>query len=187
MILLRLFYEFFKVGLFSVGGGLATLPFLSELGAKTSWFTQSDIADMLAVSESTPGPIGINMASNVGFTVAGVPGVICATLGLVAPSLIVILILMGIIKKYSDSPAVKAVFYGLRPASLALITAALVGVVRLALINFGLLRSDFLGAFDYKSILLAAAVYFAMKKIKLHPIVFILASAAVGIIFNFSR
>jgi chromate transporter len=78
MIYLRLFFEFFKTGLFSVGGGMATIPFLSRMADKTGWFTQAQLADMVAVSESTPGPIGVNMASYVGFTTAGVPGVIVA-------------------------------------------------------------------------------------------------------------
>ena len=90
MIYLRLFWEFFKVGLFSVGGGLATLPFLYSLGAKTGWFSTADVANMLAVSESTPGPIGVNMATYVGFDCGGVLGGVVATLGLVTPSVIVI-------------------------------------------------------------------------------------------------
>ena len=92
MIYLRLFYEFFKTGLFAIGGGLATLPFLSDMADRTGWFTHAQLADMLAVSESTPGPIGVNMATYVGFTTGGVGGALVATLGLVAPSIIVILI-----------------------------------------------------------------------------------------------
>ena len=79
MIFLRLFYEFFKAGLFAVGGGLATLPFLQDIADKTGWYTQAQLADMIAVSESTPGPIGVNMATYVGFTVGGVPGAVIAT------------------------------------------------------------------------------------------------------------
>ena len=81
MIYLRLFWEFFKTGLFAIGGGMATLPFLHDIGEATGWFTQAQLMNMLAVSESTPGPIGINMATYVGFTVAGVPGAVIATLG----------------------------------------------------------------------------------------------------------
>ena len=92
MILLRLFWEYFKVGLFAVGGGLATFPFLKELGARTGWFTQAQLADMLAVSESTPGPIGVNMATYVGYHIAGIPGAVVATLGLIAPSVIIMLV-----------------------------------------------------------------------------------------------
>ena len=91
----RLFWEFFKTGLFAVGGGLATLPFLQDMADRTGWFTHAQLADMLAVSESTPGPIGVNMATYVGFTTGGVGGALVATLGLVAPSVIVILIVGG--------------------------------------------------------------------------------------------
>ena len=124
MIYLELIYRFFLTGLFSVGGGLATLPFLYEMSNTTHWFSHADIADMIAVSESTPGAIGINMATYAGFKTAGVPGGICATVGLAAPSIIIILIIAQFLKKFRDSKAVNRVFYGLRPASIAMITAA---------------------------------------------------------------
>ena len=91
MILLRLYFEFFKTGLFAVGGGLATIPFLRDISAATGWFTDTDLTTMIAVSESTPGPIGVNMATYVGFQTAGVPGSVIATLGLITPSIIIIL------------------------------------------------------------------------------------------------
>ena len=106
-ILLILFYEFFKVGLFAVGGGLATIPFLSAMGEKLSWFTYAELADMIAISESTPGPMGINMATYVGYEVAsqnginGILGAVTATLGEVAPSIIVIMIIANFLKKYA--------------------------------------------------------------------------------------
>ena len=123
MIYLRLFYEFFKVGLFSVGGGLATVPFLTDIAERTGWFTAGDLANMLAISESTPGPIGVNMATYVGFHTGGIPGGIIATLGLITPAVIVITIIVGFLKKFRESRVVDSVFYGLRPASTALITA----------------------------------------------------------------
>lgn len=115
MIYLRLFFEFFKVGLFSVGGGLATIPFLSDMGARTGWFTAGNLANMIAISESTPGPMGVNMATYVGFHTSGVLGGIVATLGLICPAIIVIAIIAGFLKKFRESRAVDAVFYGLRP------------------------------------------------------------------------
>ena len=93
MIYLRLFYEFFKAGLFAVGGGMATLPFLYDISDSTGWFTHSQLADMIAVSESTPGPIGVNMATYVGYTTGGIPGAVIATLGIITPSIIIILII----------------------------------------------------------------------------------------------
>ena len=92
MIYLRLFYAFFKTGLFSIGGGLATLPFLYEMAEKYSWFTEEDIANMLAIAESTPGPIGVNMATYVGIQTGGILGGFWATFALVLPSFIIILL-----------------------------------------------------------------------------------------------
>ena len=133
MILLRLFLEFCKVGLFSIGGGLATIPFLTDLGERTGWFTSGQLADMIAVSESTPGPLGVNMATYVGYTVGsqqlggvgmGVVGAIVSTLGLIFPSIVVILIIGYFLKRFRDSKIVDSALYGLRPASVALISAA---------------------------------------------------------------
>lgn len=91
MIYLQLFYEFFKAGLFAVGGGLATLPFLHEISEKTGWFSIAELMDMIAVSESTPGPIGVNMATYAGFSTAGILGSLAATIGLVFPSVVIII------------------------------------------------------------------------------------------------
>ena len=188
---LRLFWEFFKTGLFAVGGGLATLPFMYDISDKTGWFTHSMLADMVAVSESTPGPIGVNMATYVGFVTGGVPGAVVATVGLVTPSVIVILLIARVLKVFRENQYVDAGFYGLRPCSIGLIAAAGVLVVKLALFNTELYAST--GAiadlFNVKALILAAVLLAAtrcIKKLKgLHPIVFILASAAIGIVFSF--
>ncbi len=188
---LRLFWEFFKTGLFAVGGGLATLPFMYDISDKTGWFTHSMLADMVAVSESTPGPIGVNMATYVGFVTGGVPGAVIATVGLVTPSVIVILLIARVLKAFRENQYVDAGFYGLRPCSIGLIAAAGVLVVKLALFNTELYAST--GAiadlFNVKALILAAVLLAAtrcIKKLKgLHPIVFILASAVIGIVFSF--
>lgn len=185
MILLRLFYEFFKIGLFSVGGGMATIPFLYDLSDRFGWFTAADLTDMIAVSESTPGPIGINMATYCGFNVAGIPGAIIATIGLILPSIIIIIIIAMLLNKFRTS-AVDSVFYGLRPASVGLIAAAGFEVVKISLFNLGVKVSGFLEYFNFKSILLAVILFFAMKKYKLHPLIYIAISAVIGIVFNFS-
>ena len=138
MILLQLFWEFFKTGLFAIGGGLATVPFLQDISAKTGWYTAGQLADMIAVSESTPGPMGVNMATYVGFTVGsqelggpvmGIVAAIIATLGLVAPSVIVIMIVAYFLKRFRSSKLVDGALYGLRPASVALISAAGVDMI----------------------------------------------------------
>ena len=191
MILLRLFWEFFKTGLFAVGGGMATLPFLQEMGASTGWFTAGQLADMVAVSESTPGPIGVNMATYVGFTTAGIGGAVIATLGLVTPSVIIILIIAALLRNFRNNRYVDAAFYGLRPASSGLITAALLSLIAIALLHVDLFREtgNLLDLVDLKSLILAAVLLVLTRWVKptkkLHPIVFILASAVIGTVFSF--
>lgn len=188
MIFLRLFYEFFKTGLFAVGGGLATLPFLSDMAEATGWFTQAQLADMVAVSESTPGPIGVNMATYVGFTTAGIPGAIVATLGLITPSVIVIMVIAVFLRSFRDNRYVSAAFYGLRPASSGLIAAAGISVCGIALLNTG--AGLGLALFNWKALALAAVLLVLTRYVKatkkLHPVVFILFSAVVGIVFKFA-
>ena len=191
MIFLRLFWEFFKTGLFAVGGGMATLPFLYDISARTGWFTTAQLADMIAVSESTPGPIGVNMATYVGFLTAGIPGAIVATLGLVAPSILVILVVARVLAAFRQNKYVDAAFYGLRPCSVGLIAAAGVLVLRVALLNTALFAETgaILDLFNWKAIALAAVLLvltrFVKKTKKLHPIFFILASAIAGIVLSF--
>lgn len=186
MILLRLFYEFFKTGLFAIGGGLATLPFLADMADRTGWFTQAQLADMLAVSESTPGPIGVNMATYVGFETAGLPGAVIATLGLVTPSIIVILIIAGFLKAFRTNRYVDAAFYGLRPASTAMVASAGISVVLLALVDTA---ATGLSMLRWRELALAAVILVLTRWVpvtkKLHPILFIAASAVVGVVLKF--
>ncbi len=186
MIYLRLFCEFFKTGLFAVGGGMATLPFLYDISDRTGWFTHAQLADMVAVSESTPGPIGVNMATYVGFLTGGVGGAAVATLGLVAPSFLVILIVSAFLRRFRDSKYVNGAFYGLRPASTAMILAALVLVAKATFLPDGTLA-----LLDWRLLALAAALLVltdCVKKTKdLHPIVFILGSAVVGVVLRLAE
>ena len=119
MIYLELFLRFFQTGLFSVGGGLATLPFLYEISNQTHWFSHADIADMIAISESTPGAIGINMSTYAGYITGGIFGGVLATLSLAMPSVIIILIIARLLEKFENNPYVTKAFYGLRPASMS--------------------------------------------------------------------
>ena len=186
MIYLKLFFEFFKAGLFAVGGGLATLPFLEDISERTGWYTRAQLADMLAVSESTPGPIGVNMATYVGFETAGIPGALCATFGLVLPSFIIILLVVKVLEKFRTNRYVESAFYGLRPASVAMVASAGLGVAAMALLD---LDAAGLSVFRWKELALAAVILvltrFVPKVKKFHPIVFIALSAAVGIAFAF--
>lgn len=192
MIYLQLFWEFFKVGLFAVGGGMATLPFLAHMGEATGWFTQSQLMNMLAISESTPGPVGINMATYVGFTTAGVPGAIAATVGEVTPSIVVILIIAALLQQFRQSKYVQFAFYGLRPASTGLIGAACLGVILETLVNFTALSTkgvNWAGLFNWRGLALAGALLVFTDWVKptkkWHPIVFIAISAVVGVVFRF--
>ncbi|MCI5485708.1 MAG: chromate transporter [Clostridiales bacterium] len=196
MILLQLFWEFFKTGLFAIGGGLATVPFLQDISAKTGWYTAGQLADMIAVSESTPGPMGVNMATYVGFTVGsqelggpvmGIVAAITATLGLVAPSVIVIMIVAYFLKRFRSSKLVDGALYGLRPASVALISAAGVDIVLIAVLRVDSIYQVAQAALSWKALVLAALVYVSthIKKLKnLHPIWFIAASAVIGVVLK---
>ncbi len=190
MIYLRLFWEFFKVGLFSVGGGLATLPFLYSLGAKTGWFSTADVANMLAVSESTPGPIGVNMATYAGFDCAGVLGGVVATLGLVTPSVIVIVLIAMALQAFRTNKYVDAAFYTLHPASTGLIAAAGWSVFALVLVNLDAYRASYQLAdlLQWKNLILFAVIWVLTNLVKplkkLHPVVFLALAAVVGIVFR---
>lgn len=189
MLYLRLFAEFFCTGLFSVGGGLATIPFLQDIGQRTGWFTSHELANMIAISESTPGPMGINMATYVGFTSAGIPGSVIAVLGLITPSIIVIMIVATVLRRFRDSKYVNALFYGLRPASTGLIAAASWSVITISLLDIAGWQTDgqLLTLFNWRCILVAVAI-FVLTRLKftkkLHPVVWILLSAAAGVLFQ---
>lgn len=190
MIYLKLFWEFFQTGLFAVGGGMATIPFLYDISDKTGWFSHQDLANMIAVGESTPGPIGVNMATYVGYvtglahggTATAILCAVTATMGLVLPSLIVILIVAAMLKRFKSSPLVQKVFYGLRPASTGMIAAAGISVTVANLLD----SATF--SINWNGLLLAVVLWVLTNKVsktkKLHPIVFIGFSALVGIVFS---
>ena len=164
MILLRLFYEFFKTGLFSVGGGMATIPFLQHMGETTGWFTNQDLTTMIAVSESAPGPLGV-----------------------ITPGAILILIIAGFLQKFRSNRSVEAVFAGLRPASTALIAAAGLSVAYSVFTASDALSPNSFPAIQWTAVVLTLAMFAAMKWTplkKLHPIAFIAAGAAAGILLQ---
>jgi chromate transporter len=176
VIFLQLFWEFFKTGLFAVGGGMATVPFLFDISSRTGWFTASELANMIAISESTPGPIGVNMATYVGFETAGILGGLVATFGLVLPSIIIIVIISCLLSRFSENPIVKTVFKYLRPAVIGLLLYALWQLIPLTFLDAS------------KKILVLPVVAFAalffccQKWKKVHPIIWIGVGAVFGII-----
>ncbi len=180
---LLLIYEFFKTGLFSVGGGLATLPFLYQMGETYGWFTQQDVANMLAISESTPGPIGVNMATYVGIQVGGILGGLAATLALVAPSILVIILVASMLNRFSENRFVRNTMKCLRPVSVGLVAAAVVSVFEAALINTDALFAGQWALVTSWGALATFAVLLAvnLKWRKLHPVVLVLVGAVAGI------
>ena len=183
----ELFTTFFKIGSFTFGGGYAMVALLEhEFVEQKQWVSREEFLDMVAIAESTPGPIGVNMATYVGFITCGIPGAIISTLGLVTPSVIVILIIAAFLKAFRHNRYVEAAFYGLRPASTAMVAAAGLSVVAITLLNTG---AAGLAIVNWKALALAAVILVLTRWVKptkgLHPIVFILASAVVGVVFNF--
>lgn len=198
MLYLQLFLEFCRAGLFAIGGGMATLPFLYDISDRTGWFTYAQLTDMVAISESTPGPIGVNCATYVGYTAGaaqfgmpgGILGGVIATLGLIFPALVVIIVISKILSKFADNRWVGYVFFGFRAASVAMIAAACLAVAKISVLNIdAYTASGMLSAlFNWKGLILAAVllVLTRIKKLnKLHPGFYILGSAIIGVIFAF--
>ena len=182
MTILLMCLEFFKTGLLSVGGGLATLPFLYEMADRYPWFTRAQLGDMIAVSASTPGPMGVNMATYAGYTAFGVPGAVLATFSLVLPSILVILIVSRFLQRFQDSVLVKRILSGLRPASVGLIAAAGFGILKLALqIDPG---ADMWISWKALGTGLVLAGLYAVFGKKAHPILFIGLGAAAGLVMG---
>jgi len=182
-VFLDLFIEFFQIGLFAVGGGPATIPFLMDIPERHDWYTRADVVSMLAVSESTPGPIGINMATYAGYSAAGFAGGIAATFSLVLPSLIVIVLVAKILEKFSSNPYVKSAFSGIRPVVTGLIATAVYSIFQTAMFT------DSEGNFQLPVFsLLLCAVFFVlmnMKKFKkIHPFFWMASGAFIGIVLK---
>lgn len=163
--------EFFKIGLFAVGGGLVTVPFLYDLTEQYDWFTAKELTDMIAVSQSTPGPVGINMATYAGYKAAGVWGSLLTTLSLVTPSVIVVYLISKILTKWKDNPNVLRVLGGIRPAVLALILFAGWDIAKESIVN-------------YQTAGLLALLVVAMRFYKKSAIFYIIISAVAGLIFH---
>jgi len=187
MIYLTLFLEFFKVGLFALGGGLAALPFLQDLIVKYGWMTGEELLNMIAISESTPGAIGINTATFIGYNTAGITGGIIATVGLAAPSIIIISIIAHYFREFNQHPLVKSAFSGIRPAVAGLIASAAFELASGGILNLENLQlnNNLLKFFNYKSLFLLLIIFAAIRKFEKHPIVYITAAALIGIIFEF--
>lgn len=183
-LLWTLFIEFFKTGLFALGGGLATIPFLYEMMDKYHWFTTNDLMNMIAVSESTPGAMGVNMATYVGYQAMGnnILGGIITTIGLVTPSIIVICIVAKFLKAFKESHWVQDIFYGLRPAVTAMIATAGLGVFVTMVFPesmYSLTSVSWIHLIFFVVLFLISTFYK-----KMHPILMIVICACIGILFS---
>ena len=188
-----LMYEFFLTGLFAVGGGLATLPFLKDIGRRRGWYTTAQLGDMVAASQCVPGPLGTNMSAYVGWHVGGLPGALLSALSLMLPTILVDLlvsVLMKFLKKIPWlEPLIERFMQAIRPASAGLICAAAFSLLSISLVRPEAvwdLRAplDWLGNFDWRCIALYAVLLpfvFWKKTKKVHPAVWIGAGAVVGV------
>ncbi|MDO4299129.1 MAG: chromate transporter [Lachnospiraceae bacterium] len=179
-----LMFEFFKTGLFAIGGGPATIPFLMEMAEKYPWFTMQELSDMIAISESTPGPIGLNMATYAGFRTLGVFGGILSTIALVIPSIVIIIIIAKFLEGFQENRIVKAVFAGIKPAVTALIASAVIQMIRVSLFR----EADGGTVPHIQSIVLCVVIFLLLqwkKTKKMHPALWFLIAAVIGVVFQF--
>ena len=182
MNLLYLIAEFFRIGLFAIGGGLATLPFLFEIADNSDWISREAIGNMLAVAQSAPGAIGANLASYVGFTYAGPAGGFAAALGLVFPSIIIITIVARMLQSFKENKVVQSLFTAFRPAAAGLLSAAGFSAIALSLWNAAApIWYEFI---RWKETLLLALILFLVMKFKKHPILYIAAAGVAGVLLQ---
>jgi chromate transporter len=182
--LLLLYFEFCKIGLFSVGGGLATLPYLYNMASHYDWLTSKDIGNFLAIAQSSPGAIGVNTCTQVGYLAGGIPGALAAAIGLITPAVLAILVIARILTAFKENAVVKAVFGGLRPAAAGLISAAGFAVIVLSLYSADNAAGSWLGGFRWKEILLFAVLFLLVWRFKKHPILYVAAAGAAGVLLR---
>lgn len=185
--MLRLMWEFFKTGLFAIGGGMATFPFLQKMSENYGWFSQEELLNMIAVSESTPGAIGINVASFAGYKAYGILGAVLASISLITPAIIIILIISRTLERFKKSLMVKNMFETIRPATAGLILGAMLNVMIISLFNVKLYEEtgNFMDLFQLLQVLIFVGFLFILRKYKkIHPLVIIAVGAVLGIIFK---
>ena len=181
MIYLELFYTFFTIGLFTFGGGYAMLPLIQQKVVEKNWLSLTEIMDFVAVSESTPGPFAVNMATYVGSSQGGVPGAVCATLGVVLPSFIVILIVAKCYIRFKNSKLVSGAMFALRATVVGLMAGAVFGMLPTVFLSMGIAWSSLLTPeFLCSAVIFVTMLILALKKVS--PIILVICSAAAGIL-----
>jgi chromate transporter len=179
MALLYLFVTFFRIGLFSVGGGLATVPFLFEIADNSDWLTHEAIGNMLAVAQSSPGAIGVNLAAYVGHSYAGTAGGFAASLGLISPSIFIIIIVARMLQKFKEDNIVQSIFTSLKPAAAGLLCATGLGIIVLSIWNVSApVWYDFI---RWKELILLIVILFLIMKYKKHPVLYIVIAGITGV------
>lgn len=181
MTYLKLFIEFFKIGLFSFGGGMATIPFLYDIAEKYSWFNKDLIVDMIAIAEATPGPVGVNMATFAGYNAAGILGAIISTFSLVIPSLILVIFVVKILERFSNNKYLKEILANLKPIVIGLIVAIFLEIFVVLLFRN---NSMSIKNLDYKFILIFTALLILIRKKDVNLIVYFILAGCLGFIFN---
>jgi chromate transporter len=179
MNLFTLFAQFFKIGLFSIGGGYATLPFLYEMANKEEWLSAEKIGDMLAVAQSLPGAIGVNLSVYTGFQCAGIPGGLIAALGLVSPSIILVIVIARLLSAFKENALVSSLFSGFRPAGAGLLSAAALGALSISLVNSA--AETWTAMPRWRECLLFAAIFLLIRLLKQHPVVYIALAGVIGV------
>jgi chromate transporter len=178
MKLFMLFAQFFKIGLFSIGGGYATLPFLYEMADKEEWLSAEKIGDMLAVAQSLPGAVGVNLSVYTGFQRAGISGGVIAALGLVSPSIVMVVVIARILNAFKESAVVASLFSGLRPAGAGLLSAAALGTLAISLLNP--VAETWAAMLRWRECALFVAIFLLIRSLKQHPIVYLAFAGVVG-------
>jgi chromate transporter len=186
MIYIKLFISFLQIGLFSFGGGYASLPFIeNEVIIKNNWLTMREFADIITISQATPGPIAINAATFVGIQIAGIPGAVTATMGCIFPSIVIVMFLSFLYYRYQELSIINRFLAGLRPAVIALIAAAGVSLISMTFIN---LNNDKLtkpmSNIDFISIVIFIAGFYLIRKYKISPTTIIFGSGVLGVVLN---
>lgn len=182
MTYLLLFWEFFKIGLFTFGGGVSGLPFLFELSTKYDWYSVQELANMVAVAECTPGPISINMATYVGYATAGIGGSLIATLAIILPPLSVSLLVCLLLHRYAAKKWLDRAFWGLRPAVAGLVALVCYNLIELALAKD--LALGFASGVSWLNVAVFVVLTTAMFLFKKHPVLYIAAGAVLGIVLK---
>ena len=182
MNLFLIYLLFFQIGIFAIGGGLATLPFLYEMADKYEWLSREMIGNFIAIAQISPGAIGVNIAVQTGFQYGGMPGGLLAALGLVSPAIIIITLIARVMQSFRENRIAVSVFSGLRPAAAGLLASAGLNTLMLALYNKD--AAAWHEILRVKESVIFAVIFLLLLRFKGHPVIYIVCGAIAGILFR---